>query len=216
MTSPSKHATSPRRSPLAWALLAAAVLLPAGLGLGFFIGGLKSPPPAKEIVIKESPNVILAVKDLARLQTSEMHIERVVDIRDKQSRLFGTIQAQDAILLIAAGDVSAGVDLTKMKDGDIVVDETNKSVRVTLPKAEVFSAALDAKRTYVHSRTTDALAKANHTLETQARQEAVGSIRQAALSAGLLARADANAKSTISALLRSLGYTSITVQAAAD
>ena len=88
----------------------------------------------------------------------------------------------------------------------------NHRVRITLPPAEVFSARLDNQRTYVHTRTTDVLARRSQTLETRARQEAERTLQQAALEGGLLTRADRNAARTIESLVRSLGYTDVDVQ----
>ena len=52
--------------------------------------------------------ILMAVKDLARLETNELHLEKVIDLTDKQSRFFGLVDTTDAILLIAAGDVDRG------------------------------------------------------------------------------------------------------------
>jgi hypothetical protein len=75
----------------------------------------------------------------------------------------------------------------------------------------VFSARLDNQRTYVHTRTTDVLARRSQTLETRARQEAERTLQQAALESGLLTRADRNAARTVESLVRSLGYTDVDV-----
>ncbi len=58
--------------------------------------------------MRSSPSVVIAVKDLARLETVEYSIERVIDLRDRQSLLFGLVKTQDAILFVAVGQVSAG------------------------------------------------------------------------------------------------------------
>src|SRR5262245_21540842 len=74
-----------------------------------------APAPASSVtVIRPSPNVVRAIRDLSRLEGAEYHMERVVDLSEKQSRFFGLIEAEDAILLVAAGDVIAGVDLAEL------------------------------------------------------------------------------------------------------
>ncbi len=181
------------------------------------------PRPMNDLDVRDTPAVVTGLRDLARLETASAHVERVIDIRDRQSRLFGAVEAEDAILLVAAGDVVAGVDLTTLTDGDIVVESgaelvhgeqerLYQNVVVTLPMPIVFSARLDNARTYVHTRDTDALARRNETLETRARQEAESTLQAAALDNGLLTRAQANAETTISALLRSLGFDHVTIQ----
>ena len=83
-------------------------------------------------------------------------------------RLIGT----DNVLLVAVGDVTIGVDLGKLTDGDVTMDEKTHAARFTLPKPEVWSARLDEKATYVYQRQTSMFGKRNEQLESKARQEA--------------------------------------------
>ena len=187
-------------------------LLAAGLLLGAVIYRVAVPPPEPETqVIRDTPDVVVAIRDLARLETAQFHIERVIDIKDRQSALFGLVDAEDALLLVAAADVTAGVDLTKLQDGDVVIEPQVMRATITLPPPEVFAARLDNDRTYVHTRETDTLADRNEHLETQARQEAERTLEQSALQAGLLERTRRNAESALSALVRSLGYREVVV-----
>jgi hypothetical protein len=184
------------------------VLLGGG-ALGYLAAQQRSPSSLSgesPNVIADTPALLVAVRDLARLESVSFHMERVIDLKQRQARIFGLIEADDAILLIAAGDVVAGLDLSKMRDGDVEVDPQARRARVRLPPVEILSAHLDNRRTYVHSRKTDLLAQPNVAIETEARQHAEESIRSAALEAGILERARANAQQTIHALVRSLGF----------
>lgn len=171
-------------------------------------------PPAttRTITVRPSPDVLRAVQDLARLETVSFHMERVVDLRETQARAWGLIEAEDAILLVAVGDVVAGVDLSALRPEDVSVSEDHARATVTLPRATVFSARLDNARTYVHSRTTDALARRQEQLESRARQEAERSIAAAAEEAGILARAEQNAQRTITSLVRGMGVRDVSVR----
>jgi hypothetical protein len=135
-------------------------------------------------------------------------MERIIDLKNRSQHLFGLIEADDAILLVAAGDVIAGIDLAKMADGDVklIAEPHARRVRLSLPAPEILSVRLDNDRTYVHSRKTDVLAQRGDQIETRARQLAEKSIRDAALEAGVLARARQGAEQTLSTLVRSLGY----------
>jgi hypothetical protein len=73
------------------------------------------------------------------------------------------------------------------------------------------SSRLDNERTYVHTRKTDTLAQRKEALETRARVEAERSIEEAAKKSGILERAGKNATRTVESLVRSLGYTDVTV-----
>jgi hypothetical protein len=170
------------------------------------------PPLSSSItVVRPTPDVLVAVRDLARLESASFHMERVIDLTDKQSRLFGLLQTEDAILLVAVADVSAGVDLQKLTTDDIVVDAEKKSAKLMLPAPEVFHAELDNSKTYVHTRHTGALASRQENLETRARQEAERTLIDAALQGGLLNRASDNAKHAVEGLLRGLGYEQVLV-----
>ncbi len=199
-------------SPIVLVAVAAAAL---ALFVGYFVGRARVPtlPPASSsvTVVRTTPSVIVALRDLARLESAEAHIERVIDLRDKQSRLFGLIEAEDALLLVASGTVVAGVDLSKLREGDIVVDEEKKSARIVLPRPEVLSARLDNERTFVHTRKTDVLAKRKESLETKARKEAERSLKEAAKESGVVKRARKNSAATVKSLVEALGYSDVSV-----
>jgi hypothetical protein len=195
--------------------LAAAVIgaVIFGLVVGRCSDAGPAPAPATSVtVVRPSPNVLRAIRDLARLEGAQYHMERVVDLSEKQSRFFGLIEAEDAILLVAAGDVIAGVDLAELRDGDVIVDGDKSRAKITLPQPKVLSSKIDNERTYVHTRRTDTLASRKESLETRARQEAERSIVEAAQQAGIIERARQNTRRTVETLVRSLGYTEVTVE----
>jgi hypothetical protein len=158
-----------------------------------------------------APAVITQVRELSRLEGVSYHVERVVDLKDEQRLLFGMMAADDAILLVASGDVVAGVDLGQLEPSDVTLGADGRSVTLRLPRAEVFSARLDNARTYVHSRKTDLLAQRRESLETQARQAAEQTLRAAAEDAGILKRAEDSVARTVSSLVRALGFENVRV-----
>lgn len=194
------------KSPLLFAVVAACLT-----GAGVFLFGvstwLSAPPapPPSVITVRSTPNVLIAVRDLARLETAQVHVEKVIDLTDTQSRLFGLVEAQDAILLVAVGEATLGVDLSKLTEGDISMDATSKTAYLRLPAPELLSAGLDEKATYVYTRSTSVLARRNEQLESKARREAVEAIRRAALAPDMLTRARTQAERQIRALVTQLG-----------
>lgn len=196
--------------PSARAVLTAAVLLVMLVG-GAFVLTVWRPFDGDPGALRSTPSVVVAVRDLARLESAEYHVERVIDLRDRQSRLFGLIRSQDAILFVAVGQVSAGVDLAELADGDVVVDRAAGTAVITLPPARVLSVRLDNERSWVYARSTDVLAQRKEDLETRARQEAERTLEQSAVDGGILERARANAERTVASFVRSLGYTSVSV-----
>lgn len=199
------------------AMIAALVGMVCGVLVGFLFVRQQtalSVPPMSSVssVVRPLPNVLVAVRDLARLESVSFHMERVMDLTEKQSRLFGLVEGEDAILLVAVADVTAGVDLAKLSDADIEVDQSARRVVVRLPAAEIFHSALDNQRTYVHTRRTGLLARRQEALETRARSEAERALLDAAREAGILARAEESARQTVERLVRSLGYDVVEVR----
>lgn len=193
----------------------AMVLIGAGVAGGVMWGRWTAAPPLLGVKVTEhvanTSTVLVAVRELARLESVSYHMERVIDLKERQARLFGLLQADDAILLVAAGDVIAGVDLAKLQDGDVWIEPDARRARITMPPPEILTVHLDNQRTYVHSRKTDLLAQRNIGMESHARQHAEDSIRTAALEAGILERARTSAAHTLTALVRSLGYDQVEV-----
>jgi|SRR5579859_3531131 len=192
------------------AAAAAAVALLLG---GAFIVGRACVPAAESdhLVARPTPNVVLAVRDLSRLEATTFHIEKVIELTDEQSRLFGLVQAKDAILLVAVGDVVAGVDMAGLGAADVQVDPARHAVRIALPRPEIFSTAIDEARTHVYGRSTDLLAARREELEGLARKEAAEQMEKGARDAGILDRARASAERTVRALLQSLGFEDVVI-----
>jgi hypothetical protein len=194
-------------------LVGAALLIALSIGvIGLFVvhqDRAPTPVPASRISVKPTNTLLVAVKDLARLETNEMHFEKVIDLTDKQSRFFGLIDATDAILLVASGDVTMGVDLGKVQDADVALDPQTQIATITLPAPEIFSTRLDEKQTYVYTRSTSALAERNEQLETRARQEAVTAIEDAAKNSDSADRAKKQAERELTSLAMALGAKSV-------
>ncbi len=201
--------SAPRSRGLLFVLLA--IVLVAGAGIAVLVMTLmKHDDSSAELHAKPSNTLLLATRDMSRLETSELHVEKVIDLTDTQSRFYGLVEGTDNVLLVAVGDVSIGVDLAKIKDGDVTQDERTHAAHFTLPKPEVFDARLDEKQTYVYRRDTSLLGKRNEALESKARQEAQDTIRKQADSDEAKERAKRQAEKVLRELATSLGATSVT------
>jgi len=182
--------------------------------LGAFLGHSLAGAPAEEgpeVILRPSPDVVVALRELARLEGMVVYAERVIDLCERKSVFFDLLGVEDAILLVAGGEVVAGVDLRGLGPSSVDADLEAKRARVTLPRATIFSRRLDNDRTYVHTRTTDPFAR-REDLETRARQEAERMLEKAALEAGILERAEASVQKTVEGLLRSLGFEDVEVR----
>jgi len=159
-------------------------------------------------IYPDAVTVILAVRSLARLETAQYTIEKVITAETGQgalAALFG-----DRLLFVAHGTVIAGADLSRLAESDVVANSEGR-VTIILPAAEVFVATLDNEKSYVYDRQTGLFTKGDVNLETQARQVAEDEILKAAVEDGILNLAQANAQAFVERLLRSLKFTEVLV-----
>jgi hypothetical protein len=208
-------APAPLRRWVYGAVLGGVLLVGVAYGVGRVTAtkvSLLPPPSTTTTTVTPAPNVLVAVRDLKRLETETYHFERVIDMKRTETHLYGIVEGSDRVLLVASGDVTAGVDLEGLRDGDVAVDWNAKTVSITLPAPEIFSSSLDEEKTHVHDRQTDLLAARDEQLESDARALAQREMAQAAKDAHLLERAGDSAKRTVEQLLRSLGFTTVLVK----
>jgi len=153
--------------------------------------------------IRPDPTTIIRqVQSLSRLETASYTVEKVITAESGQGALaflFG-----DKLLLVAHGQVIAGVDLGKVQEGDITIAEDDRVV-VILPPAEVFIVTLDNERSYVYDRETG-LFGMKPDLEAEARRAAEEEILKAALEDGILEMAEANARAYLERLIAAFGF----------
>jgi hypothetical protein len=153
-------------------------------------------------IIPDPITIVNEVRSLARLETIQYSVEKVIRAEEGQSSL--SLLFGDKLIFVAHGTVIAGVDLGKMTDGDIKID--GKILNVNLPEPEVFVSTLNNEKSYVYDRATGILQKPDANLETQARQVAEAEILKAAKDDGILDQAKINAENYLARLLRTLGY----------
>jgi len=157
-------------------------------------------------VLPDPVTIVNQIKPLARLETIQYTVEKVITAEVGQGVLAPLLG--DRLLFVGHGYVTAGIDLEKLGTQDLVLEAG--TVKVRLPQAEIFVATLDNNKSYVYDRDTGILTHGDINLETLARQEAEDQIKQAALDDGILLQAQANAESYIHSLLNKLGYTQVT------
>jgi hypothetical protein len=153
-------------------------------------------------IIPDPVTIINQMRSLSRLETASYTVEKVITAESGQGPfafLFG-----DQLILVAHGQVIAGVDLGKMGESDIVVTEEG-TVVVTMPPAEILVVVLDNQKSYVFDRDTGLIGM-NPALETEARRAAEEEIKNAALEGGILEMAQRNAETYVRQLILALGF----------
>jgi hypothetical protein len=166
------------------------------------VSNLLHPTPT---IIPDPVTIIREIRSLARLETIQYTVEKVITAQTSQGAL--DFLFEDRLLLVAHGIVIAGVDLEKLTPEDMWLEGSVLNVR--LPEAEVFIATLDNEKTYVYDRDTGILRKPIQDLETLARQAAEKTIREAAIEDGILDTARQNAETYLSRLFVALGYADV-------
>jgi hypothetical protein len=157
------------------------------------------------------PAVVEHIQSLNRLETVVYSLDTVVE-GDKSSPVFPDVLAGDRILLVVHGQSIAGIDLAKLKPEEVRIDPTDpRSVHINLPPSEIFVTTLDNQHTRVYARSTGLLVPADQNLESETRQKAQQQLQAAALSDGILDAARKNARTTVAALLYSLGFQHVDV-----
>jgi len=162
-------------------------------------GGIGDPTPT---IIPDPVTIVHQVRGLSRLETASYTIEKVITAESGQGPfafLFG-----DRLILVAHGQVIAGLDLGKMEEGDIIIAEGGRVV-VTLPPAEILVVNLNNQKSYIVDRDTGLIGM-NPALETEARRAAEQQIMDAALEDGILEMAQRNAESYVRQLILALGF----------
>jgi len=152
-------------------------------------------------VIVDPVTIVRQVRSLARLETIQYSVEKVITAESGQGP-FGFLVG-DRLLLVAHGEVIAGVDLSKLSPDDLRVRDN--VLYVILPEPEIFVATLDNEQTYVYDRETGILTRRDINLETTARQAAEQAIREAALEDNILNQARVNAENYLYRLFLEIG-----------
>jgi len=152
--------------------------------------------------------VVKEMRTLSRLETASFTIEKIID-SESSGNVFQKLLFGDKILLIANGNVIAGIDFIGIEEKDVVVE--GKKIQVSLPPPQIFLASLDNTKTKVYDRKSGLLSGGNDNLESEARATAEQSIREAACSSGILDMASDNARKQITSFLSSLGFVEITI-----
>jgi hypothetical protein len=163
------------------------------------VSNLLNPTPT---IIADPVTYINEVRALARLETIQYSVEKVVTGETGG----GTFQSLfgDKILFVGHGTVIAGIDMSKLNPEDMRFE--NGVLRVRLPPAEIFIAALNNEKSYVYERDTGIITRPDINLETLVRQKAEQEILRGALEDGILEQAQLNAEAYLLKFFAALGY----------
>ncbi len=187
------------------------VVLSVGLGIGIsrfdfaermpLIGPLLQERPARTTT---SPVVVEGVRELDQLATVRV-TESIIVTRESGGDVLDRLFSGEKVLLVATGNVEAGVDLSEVGEDDVRVED--ETVTIRLPEPEVLSASLDEEETRVYDRDYSPLnLRPDDDLVEEARAEAEERIEVAARENGILGTAETNAERSIRTLVVVMGF----------
>ena len=111
----------------------------------------------------------------------------------------------EKVLLIAVGDVQAGVNLDELGQDDVRVEE--ERVTIDLPEARILSAALDEEETKLYNRERGLIDfRGVDALIEEARRDALDEIRSTAEDNGIIEQAQTKAEDSFRGFLITLGH----------
>lgn len=195
---------APRRSPILAFIVG--VIVTAALStlvawFLFFQSGMR--------IDLSRPAVVQRIQRLQRLETVVFSMEKIVT-GSQDSKFLPRVLAGDRILLIVHGEVTAGLDLSRLDDSTISIND--RAIEIVMPPAEIFSTRLDNEQTRVYSRETGLFTVPDPNLESEVRREAERQIQQSAIDGGILKTAAENGRATLSGLLEGLGFESVVIR----
>jgi hypothetical protein len=162
------------------------------------------------------PALLLSIVQLSRYEAASGSFQVAVDLASSGSILPSFLEGSDT-LFIGVGTCNAYVNFSNLKGSAVQVSADRLTVSIALPHAQLETAALDVKQSYVFAQQQGLFTKVNSFLggnpnSQQAVYElAQGKIQAAAQQSSLLADAERNTKAMLVSLLQSLGFKNITV-----
>ncbi len=154
--------------------------------------------------------VVTEIQQIGRLETAVYTIEKVIDA-GTQGSAFEEFLFGDRILLIANGQVIAGIDFAQITAENIQIDQEQSSITISAPAPQIFFTRLDNEATRVYDRSQGLLTQGEQDLESTARAQAEVVIRDAACESGILQTAEASARQQLEQLLSAMGYQQVTI-----
>ncbi|HEY6690319.1 MAG TPA: DUF4230 domain-containing protein [Rubrobacter sp.] len=150
------------------------------------------------------PVVVEGIQELDQLATVRW-TESVPVTKETGGAILDRLFNGEKVLVIATGEVEAGIDLGDIGKDDVSVN--SDTVTIDLPEPEILSANLDEEKTRVYDRDFSPLnVRPDDDLVEEARLQAVEKIRDGARENKILDTAEHNAEDSVRAFVTALGF----------
>lgn len=160
---------------------------------------------------EEKSTMLEQIQDLNELATAEAYTKVLIDRQDNavfgQSIGINLPGTKRQLLVVVPGSIKAGIDLSSLTEEDIVVDEQEKTVQLTLPSAQFLGGAeLFFDEVEVFSYEGIFRGKANIEEAYELAEEAKKLILEESTKQGVLNTAEKNAEKILHEVLAYAGY----------
>jgi hypothetical protein len=192
-------------------LVLALVIVVLGISLGVGLARYGSTLPVVGSLLGDKPPrtttgpvVVEGIQELDQLATVRW-TESVPVTRESGGDIVDRLFSGEKVIVIATGNVEAGVDLGDIQKDDVSV--SGDTVTIDLPEPEILSSSLDEEKTRVYDRDFSPLnVRPDDDLVEMARLRAVEKIEAAAREHKILETAERNAEDSIRAFVTTLGF----------
>ncbi|WP_432024630.1 DUF4230 domain-containing protein [Streptomyces parvus] len=166
---------------------------------------------------RSGPAVLKSIQDMSSYEAASGNFQVVVDL-EKDTKFVPDALRGTRTLFVGAGTVDASVDLGKVTEGGVKVNEDRTTAELRLPRAVLGEPALDPDRSYAVSKQRGLLDRLgdlfsdNPGSEQAVNKLAAQHISEAAKESELTTRAEKNTADMLKGLLGSLGFERVTVR----
>jgi Protein of unknown function (DUF4230) len=167
---------------------------------------------------RSGPAVLTAMRDLSEYHAAAGQYQVLVDIQQDAKYLPDIIKGKRTIFL-AIGSVDAYVDFRKLGDDAVSVSDDRRSVSITLPRAQLSQPNIDPNQSRVLNQDLGVIDRLGNLFSDEPNpqnqqmfQIAQQRLADAAKQVGLQQKAEDNTKATLEKLMRSLGFTTVTIR----
>lgn len=173
-------------------------------------------PFARHDVDRSESALLLALDDISEYRAATGTFQVVLDV-ERDTPYLPSFVAGDRTVFLATGTVDASVDFTGLTGDAVRVSDDGRAVALELPAPQLSPPRVDANASRVLSRDRGILDRLgsifadNPAGEREFFQLAERKLATAADDSDLLRRAEDNTRQTLTAMMRSLGFTEIAV-----
>jgi hypothetical protein len=206
----------PRRRRFGAVVLAVALLVALGIGVGGAVGRWLPGPPTPETVDRSPAALLMAVRNIADYHAATGTYQVVVDI-EHDTKYVPELISSDRSTMLATGSVDARVDFSSLGVGAVSISPDRRQATIQLPAPTLAPATIDPAQTRVVGRERGLVQRVEDAMgdhprdDSELYQLATQKLNAAAAQSDLTGRAATNTRAMLTGLAQSLGYQSVTV-----